>query len=588
MITAGWRRKPSPCYLNMRLVTKQIRTVLPGVLAISLMGLYLSTIAPGLSWANYGSDGGDLIAAAATGGVAHPSGYPLYLLLARLFQALPIGSLAFRTNLLSAVSTTPAAVLVFELVVHSLSFSDGRPNWWAGLASAYAFGLAPLVWSQAVITEVYGLHILFVVFILFLSSSRLPAFFTPRHLDLCLGLVFGLGLGNHITTVLLLPLLISALPESQPRFPSLLRRVAWMGAGLLVYLALPLRALREPPVNWGNAATLDGFKWLITGSPYQDQLLALSPALVWERIRAVAGLLLEQAGLPGLILAVVGLVFFFKSSVLHRNTIWVMVASLAFAVVYGTSDSFVYLMPVCLGFSIWVGVGLSGILSALPQNLSRLGPYLGLIFILFLLILAGSHRHLVDASHDLRAETFGRDVLSSAPQGAIVFAKGDKAVFTMWYFHFALNERPDLAIVATDLLSFDWYQQNLHTTYPELQLPGPFPFAETMAAQNPDRPVCFIQYIDETQIQCRAAHARSESFLLRMIDACHRPGYRCLCDHRRCIQRLLGIVPSTDVPDMFVDVNSTDLIHISRLSFISQLKGFSAITIERQCSCDKT
>jgi len=486
---------------------------MPGILAISLMGLYLSTIAPGLTWANYGPDGGDLITAAATGGVAHPSGYPLYLLLARLFQFLPIGSLPFRTNLLSASATTLAALLVFELMARSLSLSDGRPNWWAGLVSAYSFGLAPLVWSQAVITEVYGVHILFVVVILFLSSCPLPSYFNPRRLDLCLGLALGLGLGNHLTTVFLLPLLFSALPEGHPRLPFLLRRIAWMGAGLLVYLTLPLRALQNPPINWGNPATLDGFRWLVTGELYQDQLLTLTNALVWERVQAAAGLLLHQAGLPGLILAVVGLVLFCKPSALYRNILWIMAAFSAFSLVYGTSDSFVYLMPVCLGFSIWIGTGLAGLISVLPQRFMRLSPFWGLTFILFLFLLAGTHRQLADASHDLRAETFGRQVLSRAPQGAIIFAEGDKAIFTMWYFHFALKERTDLAIVATDLLRFDWYQQNLHSIYPGLQLPGPFPFAETMAALNPDRSVCFVEYDEEAQIQCRPAYALPGKFL---------------------------------------------------------------------------
>ncbi|HSB00612.1 MAG TPA: DUF2723 domain-containing protein [Anaerolineales bacterium] len=484
----------------MRLSSRHIRTILPGILAISLLGIYLRTLAPGLTWANYGSDGGDLIAAAATGGVAHPSGYPLYLLLARLFQFVPIGSLAFRTNLLSAIATTLAAVLIFELVARSLPLSDGQPNGWAGLVSAYAFGLGPLVWSQAVITEVYGVHILFVVIILFLSSGPLSSFLTPRRLDLCLGLALGLGMGNHITTILLLPLLFSALPQSQPRFASLLYRIVGMSAGLLVYLTLPIRALQHPPINWGNPVTLDGFSWLITGELYQNALLVVTRALVWERLHATAGLLLGQTGLPGLVLAVVGLVFFLKPSALYRNVIWMMVVFSAFAVVYGTWDSFVYLIPVCLGLSVWIGIGFAGIMSWF----SRRAPNIfGLIFILFLFLLAGNHWHLVDASQDLRAETFGRQVLSQTPQDAIIFAKGDKAVFTMWYFHFALKERPDVAIVATELLGFDWYQQSLHAAYPELALPGPFPFAERLAALNPDRPVCFVEYVAEAQIRCR-------------------------------------------------------------------------------------
>ncbi len=59
-----------------------IRILPPLVLAISLIAVYLFTMAPGLTWANSGADGGDLITAAATGGVAHPTGYPTFLLIA--------------------------------------------------------------------------------------------------------------------------------------------------------------------------------------------------------------------------------------------------------------------------------------------------------------------------------------------------------------------------------------------------------------------------------------------------------------------------------------------------------------------------
>src|SRR5512136_2543960 len=102
-------------------------------------------MAPGLTWANGGSDGGDLITAAATGGVAHPTGYPVYLLLAKLFQLLPVSSLAFRTNLMSAVAAILAAVLIYALVTRITSPLTGHGNWLAGLASAYAFGLSSLV-----------------------------------------------------------------------------------------------------------------------------------------------------------------------------------------------------------------------------------------------------------------------------------------------------------------------------------------------------------------------------------------------------------------------------------------------------------
>src|SRR5262245_26488949 len=68
---------------------------------VTLVLAYLSTLAPSITWANSGADSGDLVTAAATLGVAHPTGYPTYLLLAHLFQLLPLGDPAFRTNLLS-------------------------------------------------------------------------------------------------------------------------------------------------------------------------------------------------------------------------------------------------------------------------------------------------------------------------------------------------------------------------------------------------------------------------------------------------------------------------------------------------------
>jgi hypothetical protein len=487
------------------MTSKFLRSALPALTGLFLLAMYLGTLAPGLTWANYGSDGGDLITAAATGGVPHPSGYPVYLLLARLFQFLPLGTLAFRTNLLSALAVTMAAVLVQLLVGRSLPLADGRPNWLAGLVSALAFGLAPLVWSQAVITEVYGLHSLFVVILLSLASGALSSYFTPRRLDLALGVTFGLSLGNHVTSVLLLPLLFSSLPETSRR-SAVLRRLVWLtGTALLVYLTLPLRALFDPPINWIDPVTVKGFVSLVTGGLYQGKLLSLAPLEVWERTRAAAGLLLDQAGIVGLVLASLGLIVFFKPSALYRNTLWIALANLAFALLYGTSDSFVYLIPVCLSFSIWMGMGLAGSLAALPPRFLRAGYGLGLTLALFLLLLGWSHRPLVDASQDARAETFGRQVLSRAPENAIIYARGDQAIFTLWYFHFALKERPDVAVIATELLGFNWYQENLASVYPGLRLPGPLAFAERMAALNPERSACYVEYVDSAQIECYPA-----------------------------------------------------------------------------------
>ena len=60
------------------------------------------------------ADSGELQVVAAQLGVAHPPGFPLYVLLAHLFTRLPIGSPAYMVNLLSAVFGALTAVVVYH------------------------------------------------------------------------------------------------------------------------------------------------------------------------------------------------------------------------------------------------------------------------------------------------------------------------------------------------------------------------------------------------------------------------------------------------------------------------------------------
>lgn len=504
---------------------KSLQSSLPPLLLVILLtGAYLVTLAPGLTWANDGSDGGDLITAAATGGIAHPTGYPLYLLLARVFQYLPFGSLAFRTNLMSAVAAALASFLIYQTVTRSQQHSSLEPRSarLSGLAGAFAFGLAPLVWSQAVVTEVYTLQACLTAWILYLYASPRPSMDAVRkRLDAWRGFVLGLALCNQVTAVLLLPLALAlgSFEEKSEverdsensgglfhnlRFDgaALRRQLLFFGLGASLYLLIPLRALGSPPVNWGNALTPARLWWLVSGGEYSSYYLQFSATGVWERLQSFAGLMIHQFGLTGLTLGVIGLVFFGKRSRLYILGAWIALASLGFAVLYGSKDSFLYLIPLLVSFAIWIGLGLAGLAGSLRSHRPVWRLALGVIVIGYFAIRPLTYMVEVDASHDRRAEMFGREVLSAAPEDAIVFTKGDRAVFALWYFHFALAQRSDLSVLAEDLLHFDWYQQTLRATYPSLVVPGPFPWPQSIASANPSRPVCYVQYSDHPEMDC--------------------------------------------------------------------------------------
>jgi len=357
------------------------------------------------------------------------------------------------------------------------------------------------------------------VLLLFLSANYSSLPFSQKGRDCLAGLTFGLAMGNHITTILLLPVIfIPAIhrksSQTQVKLPinqwhldwrSLIRRITWVGIGLLVYLSLPVRALSKPPINWGNPVTLDGFAWLVSGKLYQGNLTTITISSVFDRIQSFAALSLDQFGIPGLAIGLIGLIVFFKSTHLHFSMLWIMCASLAFAVWYSSTHAIMYLIPFFICLAIWIGIGLGGLMTSIPQRLHRISPIIGLVIILALFIQAGINWGYVDASQDRRAESFGADVISFAPTDAIVFAEGDQAVFSLWYFQYALHKRTDLVIISTDLLQFEWYFQTLQSSYPDLNLPVPFPFPETVIAANSDRPVCYVEYLQSEEINCFSA-----------------------------------------------------------------------------------
>src|SRR5260221_6952190 len=95
-----------------RLALTDLAMLCPLLVGAGALIVYLATLAPGLTWANNGADGGDLITAAVTGGVAHPPGYPTYLLLAPAPLAPPFRSLALPPNPLSPSCAAAASARV--------------------------------------------------------------------------------------------------------------------------------------------------------------------------------------------------------------------------------------------------------------------------------------------------------------------------------------------------------------------------------------------------------------------------------------------------------------------------------------------
>jgi hypothetical protein len=484
---------------------KAARFAFPCLIALFLGGLYFRTLSPGLTWTNAGADGGDLIAAVETGGVPHPSGYPTYLLIASAFAKLPVGSAAFRLNLFSTACMVLALLAFYQLV---LALTDSR--YIAGI-STLTFGSFPLVWSQALITEVHALQTLLIILVLlfFLSNS------SHAIRDFLGGITFGLALGNHLTSIFLIPFLfihnqrqkITGVDGNvgtilgKPYLQSLLKRAVGLCLGLGIYLTIPMRAHNQSPVNWGNAVDWHGFWWLVSGEMYQGRLSHFSAAYLTTGLQEWAHFMIEQLGILGLAIGLLGLALLFRPSRLYLGTVWLAVIYSLFSIVYFSPDSYVYLIPALMAFAIWIGLGINFALEKLPLNSPIFKSVLmavPILLIAFRAILMIPEQNL---STDHRAEQYAQTVLASLPDRAIVFTKGDEALFSLWYFHYGDHWRPDVAVVSEELLTQPWYRDVLKYTYLDLNVPAT---AQTQAfvELNPQRPVCLLDAGLEPHFAC--------------------------------------------------------------------------------------
>src|SRR5689334_4976619 len=102
------------------LASDRVRLLCAAVVFAAALALYLITVAPTVTLV----DSGELIVAAKSLGVAHPPGFPLYVLLTHAFTWLPFGSVAMRVNAASAVFAAAAAAMLTLVVAELLlSFS---------------------------------------------------------------------------------------------------------------------------------------------------------------------------------------------------------------------------------------------------------------------------------------------------------------------------------------------------------------------------------------------------------------------------------------------------------------------------------
>jgi len=450
---AGTKPKPSPgSARSHRVASEMLAFVLPFV-------VYLMTAAPTV----YNLDSAELSTAASTGGILRATGYPLYLIVGRVWSELPLGDVGWRLNVLSAVC---GALTIF--LGHRVLRRLGVGPW----ASAGALGLlasSRYFWAMSLIAEVYTLHTALVagILLLLLRWEESP---TPARLALATFTV-GLASGNHVATVLLAPgclwFVLGTAPREALRWRSLAAAAAGLIAGLSVYLYLPLLYLTSPAFNYAgqydssgvfvpvDLTTISGMWWLVSGRVFAGQMLAYSGTDLLAEFGHFFAELWRTFLFVGVGPGVVGAVLLFRRRASTGVALGLMFAiTVGFYVDYRVVDKDTMFLGAYLICALWVGIGYQWLEGLLERSGRSGGGRTALRFVMVagVIVAVAWNGPRVDLSDDWSGRDQGEAILSVLEPNALFVGFWDTTP-VVEYLQMVEGRRPDVKAVNRFLIS---------------------------------------------------------------------------------------------------------------------------------------
>jgi len=241
-----------------------------------------------------------------------PTGYPTFSLLEKLITYLPIGDLAYRLNLFSAIFGALTILFLF------LSINKLVKNEVISFISSMIFAFILPFWEVANRLEFDTLNSFFVILLIF-SAIRYNENRTRKYLYyffFCLGL----SLTNHPLTFFMVPALLLYVIIVNPKIfksvKAIFISILFFILPLLSYLYLPIRSLQ----GYGEVTSFQKFFYYVTGRAVTGKLHGgrfggRSISVVFGLVKDYLNIIYDSYGIVLIIIAVIGLIFLVKKNI---------------------------------------------------------------------------------------------------------------------------------------------------------------------------------------------------------------------------------------------------------------------------------
>lgn len=481
--------------------------------ALPLWILLLFLLAPTVT---RGGDCGELIAASYKLGIAHPSGYPVWCLLGRLFALIPLGEIGWRYNLFSSVCGMAAvgtiAACVHRLVTAQLSegnsFVNSNVARWSSLGAGWLLGGFYYVGTQFLIAEVYALAALMGALLLYFAIAWHQ---DGDWRDACtLAILAGLVPVVHLSGVFFLPfLLILTVWKRGLRARQYATAGAFFVCALLPILYLPIRSAQFPtppptspgssyywPLDWSHPATLSNLKdhvsaaqfryllvktrtEIVDGQPVMVKEMTQPPSQIPARLREL-GMFVLLGYLWATPLLIIGLWRSFADKRVGWILLLIFLSNLATQVNYKVPDQSNFFFPCYLVMALWMGLGLSVFLRALWQReglLRTAAPLLVLatVFVQWSLFAPAASYAGMTRTRDaaLQQARAAQEQAQKVGRASTILFSSDDALWAFWYAKFALDAAPDVATPWGQLVFQRALSDNAYLYVEQLRQSGP-------------------------------------------------------------------------------------------------------------------
>jgi hypothetical protein len=457
--------------------------------------VYMRTLAPGV----YGFDSAELATGVFTQGIVHPPGYPLYLLIGKLFTFLPFRDVAYRLNLMSAFFASLTVLLLYQVMVNIFE------NRFAAWVSAFLFAISNYFWQMALIAEVYTPFTAFLAGdLLVLSLWRKTG---HRKYLLVFSCLYGLTLTTQ-TSGLLFASAFAWLVLSTPHW----KRSHWLLVGpmFLLFLVgltpnvyLLLRANASPVMDYSKSysgvdlTTLSGLWWMISDKAWGFLIFGYAwHEIPGELIRFATYLWRNYLGI-GVILGTIGIVWLWRKSSAWMIALLLSFVTYSFFVAnYRVIDKDTMFLPAYEVWAVFIAGGFTAVYNFIERSsgknlndlwLMRIVKISSIVVIALGLVL---NWRWVDMSKVDNYALFAEEFMAVAAPHAVIIAPWSSAA-VLDYYQRVEGQRPDLLI----------FNSSLHAVarYYELWKKG-MSQAEIYARINADEADFVNQYIHQRTI----------------------------------------------------------------------------------------